>query len=378
MTGKVMNYFAGGNTAVGFYDLFESNLAGLDRLLILKGGPGNGKSTLMRKLAEEWSGKGYDIELIHCASDNDSLDGLIIRELGFGIVDGTAPHVIEPKAPGAIEEYVNLGLAWDTERLSEQREKIVDLQERIQSAFREAYEAYASALAVHDEWERIYMERMDYAKADQLANRLIADLIGEKNLDKKPAVRHRYLGAATPSGAVDFVGSLTEGLERRLFLKGRAGTGKSTLLKKIAAEAESRGFDTEVYHCGFDPNSLDMVTVRELGWTIFDSTAPHEYFPDRDGDETIDLYDIAVAPGTDEACRVQIANVEARYRLFMNEGKDCLAKAKRLHDELEDIYVQAVDFSVVDQIRGEINDEIKWRADMKNLKQQEEGPYGQS
>ena len=32
--------------------------------------------------------------------------GIIIPALKIGLVDGTAPHVIEPKAPGAIEEYV--------------------------------------------------------------------------------------------------------------------------------------------------------------------------------------------------------------------------------------------------------------------------------
>ena len=34
-------------------------------------------------------------------------------------------------------------------------------------------------------------------------------------------------------------------------------------------------FDVEIYHCGFDPHSLDMVIVREVGIAIFDSTSPH-------------------------------------------------------------------------------------------------------
>ena len=40
------------------------------------------------------------------------------------------------------------------------------------------------------------------------------------------------------------------------------------MLKKLAKVAEEKGFDVEVYHCGFDPNSLDMVIVRELGFAI--------------------------------------------------------------------------------------------------------------
>ena len=45
------------------------------------------------------------------------------------------------------------------------------------------------------------------------------------------------------------------------------------MLKKLAEAAEEKGFEVEVYHCGFDPNSLDMVIVRELGFAIL--IAPH-------------------------------------------------------------------------------------------------------
>ena len=64
------------------------------------------------------------MELVHCSSDSDSLDGVIFPTLKIGIVDGTEPHVIEPKAPGAIEEYVNLGDAWDSLQLSLKRMKL--------------------------------------------------------------------------------------------------------------------------------------------------------------------------------------------------------------------------------------------------------------
>ena len=123
----MIHYFAGGNTARGYYSLFDWNLAGLDRLFILKGGPGIGKSTLMKEIGEDWSKKGYKLEFIHCSFDPDSLDGVIIPQLKVGIVDGTAPHVIEPKTPGAVEEYINLGEAWDTRVLGQRRDDISDL-----------------------------------------------------------------------------------------------------------------------------------------------------------------------------------------------------------------------------------------------------------
>jgi hypothetical protein len=358
VAGKILNYFAGGNTARGFYSLYDSNLQGLERLFILKGGPGTGKSSLMKAIGAEWVDKGYDIEYLHCSSDTDSIDGVIIPALKVGIVDGTAPHVIEPKAPGAIEEYVNLGEAWNSKELAIQKDKILQINKEVSHSFNTAYSKFAEALKIHDKWEKIYFENMDFDKANELTNELIEQLYGNKQLEKSSNIKHRFLGAATPIGAVDFVPNLTEGLAKRYFIKGRAGTGKSTMLKKLAKEAENRGFDIEIYHCGFDPHSLDMLVIRELGFAIFDSTSPHEYFPERAGDEIIDTYEIIVKPGTDEMNAEQIQEISLQYKAKMKEAISYLAQAKEKRDELEKIYIQAMDFTIIDQIKNKIRDEI--------------------
>jgi Cdc6-like AAA superfamily ATPase len=364
VAGKVLNYYAGGNTARGFHNLFESNLQNLNRLFILKGGPGTGKSSLMKKVGEEWLQKGYGIEYIHCSSDNDSIDGVIIPALKAGIVDGTAPHVIEPKVPGAVENYINLGEAWDANVLAGQKAEIKELTNNISKAFASAYAVFNEALKVHDEWEKIYIDNMDFEKANKLTNTLLEDFFGNIVLNKKSVVKHRFLGAATPKGAVNFVQNLTEDVPKRYFIKGRPGSGKSTLLKKIAAKAEETGFDAEVYHCGFDPNSLDMVIIRELGICIFDSTAPHEFFPSREGDEIVDMYQSIIEPNTDEIFADKIEMLSKEYRFKMKEATSYLKLAKSLHDELEKIYVQAMDFSIVDRLTEKITDEFKRLAEI--------------
>jgi GTPase SAR1 family protein len=352
--GKALHYFAGGNTAQGYFSLYDSNFAGLEKVFILKGGPGTGKSTLMKKIANDWQEQGYDVEWMHCSSDPDSIDGVVFPALKIGIVDGTEPHVVEPKAPGAIEEYVNLGDAWNSQQLGMEKTEIIRLMDERKSAYDQAYKAYAEALAVHDEWEEVYIANMDFEKLNALTEKLKTTFFGDIFLNKKADVRHRFLGAATPIGAVDYVPNLTEDIRKRYFLKGRPGSGKSTLLKKLASAAENRGFDVEIYHCGFDPNSLDMVIIRELGITIFDSTAPHEYFPTREGDEIVDLYKAAILPGTDEIYSDQIKDISTRYREKMNEGTASLAKAKKIHDELEVIYQKAIDFTIIADIQKDM------------------------
>ncbi|MDT9024324.1 PRK06851 family protein [Rossellomorea yichunensis] len=358
MKGKVRHYYAGGNTAKGFYSLYESVLDGLERIYILKGGPGTGKSSLMKSVGERFEGKGLEVEYLHCASDNHSIDGVLLPEFGVGIVDGTAPHIIEPKAPGVIEEYVNIGAAWDSKKLLPHKEEILGLNDKIASFFQRAYDTFAASLSAHDDIEEIYISNMDFTKANELTNELISLFFEDKSLSKSSTVKHRFLGAATPDGAVDYIQNLTEDVEKRYFIKGRAGSGKSTMLKKIASAGEELGYDIEVYHCGFDPNSLDMLIIREKGIAIFDSTAPHEYFPELESDEIIDMYERCITQGTDEKYAADIERTTKAYKDKMKEAISYLKEAKCLREQLESIYIRAMDFSMVNTIREEIFQEI--------------------
>ena len=81
-----------------------------ERKIILKGGPGVGKSSFIKKMGEAFSSHGLDMEYHWCSSDNQSLDGIVIGQK-ICILDGTAPHVVDPLCPGAVDEILNLGIS---------------------------------------------------------------------------------------------------------------------------------------------------------------------------------------------------------------------------------------------------------------------------
>ncbi len=86
-----------------------------------------------------------------------------------------------------------------------------------------------------------------------------------------------FIGANTGRGFVNGAElPLAEGtsLEHLTILKGGAGTGKSTFMKKVAAEGKKRGCSVTVYRCGSDYESLDAVVIDgRIG--VVDGTSPH-------------------------------------------------------------------------------------------------------
>ena len=93
-----IRYFLGANSPTGFYSLYDQliDLETAQAVYIIKGGPGCGKSSFMRRIARHAEAAGCSTHFILCSGDPDSLDGLIIPERKIALVDGTAPHVVVP------------------------------------------------------------------------------------------------------------------------------------------------------------------------------------------------------------------------------------------------------------------------------------------
>ncbi|QRG68963.1 hypothetical protein [Brevibacillus choshinensis] len=343
MTKRERHIYAAGNTARGYKTFFESVLEGMERIYCLTGVVEGITSPLIETIGQEMGRKTDRVEWIHSPYDKGQFDGVIFPEWKVAIMDGSYPRKTRPFAPGVTEIQVNLQTSLHVDRLTPYAAQIAGWFEGIERKSQEAYEAFGEALRIHDEWEAPYIANLDREKANLVTEELISLLFTDEPLSKPANVRRMYLGAATPQGPNDHIMKLTDHLEKRYFIKGRPGSGKSTMLKKLVNEAVKQGVDVEVYHCGLDPHSLDMVILPEKSVALFDSTAPHEYFPSKPTDEVVDMYERAIASGTDEQYEAELTDIKARYTQKIKEATACLGVAKELRDQLNHVYVEATD-----------------------------------
>ena len=165
-------YFVCANSGLGFVNYFDDILKDMEKIYIIKGGPGSGKSTMMKSIGKQYEEKGFDVDYIYCSSDPNSLDGIIINDYNIAIVDGTAPHVIEPKTVGAVEEYVSFTSAWNIDKLKENKDAIKELQLQISNCYEEAYSKLRKAKSLHDKLEKHYILASDFKVINEIQKKV--------------------------------------------------------------------------------------------------------------------------------------------------------------------------------------------------------------
>ena len=157
VTEPKVRFYLGANAPTGFYSLYDQLIdpAEAAGIYILKGGPGCGKSTLMRRVAAKAEKQGLQVEYIPCSGDPESLDAVIFPEKKMAIVDGTNPHVVEPKYPGVVEQYVNMGLCYDRTGLGDVRAEIMAAMKGYKACYARAYRCLDAAAEIASDMRAI-------------------------------------------------------------------------------------------------------------------------------------------------------------------------------------------------------------------------------
>jgi GTPase SAR1 family protein len=358
--GRVIKVFPGGNTSYGFYSFYD-HIAPTDanRIFVIKGGPGVGKSTFMRRIAENLRARGYDVELHCCSSDNGSLDGVYVPELDVALIDGTAPHIVDPKTPGAVDEIVHLGDYWNEDNMRRHKKDILALNREISRLFRRAYAYLAAARIFLTEVESYYQDTgaLDRGGLNRVAARLIEDIFGRTEvLERTPRERHLFATAITPDGPVNHLETIVGHLDRRYIISGDDGTEKNTLISRVIDTAMMRGYDIHAFHCALNPHKVDHVVIPALSVAVINEVEPHFYRP-ADGDRTIDTMQY-VDTAVQEAYLGERTRAREMYREAFSQAVWFISKAKQFHDEMESYYVPNMDFDRIEERRREVEARI--------------------
>lgn len=384
MKGHKRNIFPGGNTPYGFHSYYNyimpQNKA--EKIFCLKGGPGTGKSTIMKAIGEHFIDKGEDVDFLWCSSDPDSLDGVVIRDRNTAVVDGTAPHIVDPKNPGAVDMIKDLGAYWDESLLRESRESILRCNEEAGAYFRLAYGYLRCAGVYHGfltEITESTVSETDRYDAEMQLELALDNITHIKRAESRARNDHAmgrthrsgsekrfFANAVTPAGIKSGLDTLTENIGRLIVIRTRTGYDTGCMIDSAAERMRRAGFDTEVYYCPMEPltrpehvisQSADVAVITENEY----HSLPSGYTRNR----KTRVIEISTNDSMKKISDDMIIDLRVRMLENINKAVKMLSEAKKYHDELEGYYIPAMDFSKAGAEGERITEEIEGDCDIR-------------
>lgn len=338
---SVKNYFPGGNTSKGFVNYFDGIVAPWvenKRVYVLKGGPGVGKNTFMKAFGKKAEEKGYDIEYFHCASDSKSLDAVHIPKLGITMLDGTAPHVIDPVIPGAVDGIINLGVFLNEKGLETKRKEIEQLFQENKRRYQTAFSYLSAAGKLQDSSDYLYMQGFNYEelKAD------VQELFGSHTLklgEYKGKIRKLFAEAITPQGIVNYIDELID--QKNIVIIRGPQLICSEYIRLAMEFASFMGYGCQAFYSALMPDEPIHLMIKELDLCI---TMSLEY--GMKSEKIIDfgarIHPLWVSKYSSEF------DINDSYTHRLREAAvSSLRAAKELHDDIEEIYKSYMNFDKV-------------------------------
>ena len=339
-------YFLGGASPSGFTTSFWKEQAGCYGFY-LKGGPGTGKSTLMKKIAAAFSGE--RVSVYHCASDPHSLDAVVLEERGVFIADATAPHENSTPLPFVTGELTDLAAGLKTEKLRDVQAEITALYVQNQTAHAQARRGLSGMADLLDSAASAGESALLRDKLEGFAARFAKRILPKSGDGSGGRVLERQSCAVTPHGTLTL---LPEDFDL-ILLRDDALAASQNLLKMLAELAAAAGQTCEVTHAltqSSRPVTHLILPERRLAVIAEAAVHPESLQKPLSAVSMNRFYDAAVLKQHRELirfCTKTAADVEQRT-------VGILAEALRIHDELEAYYIAALHKPFLDQKAAEL------------------------
>lgn len=344
--------FPGAMGPEGFISCFDHLIedSQLRRKLILKGGPGVGKSTFMRRIHAALCQGGADSTLYFCSGDPDSLDAVAVPDAGLLILDGTAPHIVDPHIPGARDSIINLGVCLDEAAMRPRLPHIRACMTDHAAAGARARAALSAAWALKKDSAALIASLVDAPHMARMLRTLRGAVLaceGEK--DDVPAVRPVITDAVTPKGELSLISPGTQ--ERIIRLVHHEAMDATPVLRHLSRAVRDAGYSVEEHLCPTAPGRLMHLTIPALSMLITTGDAP--------GAEQ--LFDFAACLPAGALLRHECALEQSlsSIRQHTHQAVSAMRQAKQLHDELETFYVPNMDFSRWQEILDQTLDSLQ-------------------
>lgn len=348
---KNLKYFASSNSREGFKSYFDNIYSPerLERIYIIKGGPGTGKSSIIKTVGEIFENT-EKCEYFLCSSDPGSLDGLVINNK-IALIDGTSPHVVEAKYAGVIEKVIDTARGISNDIKSDEKE-IKRITQRKRKCFLGAYSCLKAYGEISDEQFNSMAEYVDHDKIDSAIKRFFKQNVEPS---QKYSEKIRLLSGVTPMGYYNTHSFEKECDTCALIVNARGE--EDVILKKVKTLAKEYSLCTLVSYNPIMPSKINGIYLPESSLCVV------PYDKEYHGEIDYDKYKIInferFIKVTDDKVKSKQKFLEKCSASLLDEATKRLKEAYDEHQALEALYKKHMDYSFNEGYVDEIVTEIK-------------------
>jgi hypothetical protein len=324
----VRHYFAEGLTSKGYISLLSNIVSGCQRIYILLGGPGTGKSTAIKMLGLEMLERGYEVDFLRSANEPDTIAGFIIREAAFVVLNAQEIFPMRWRAPGVTENFFDFSTFCDEQKLLKLRKKILSAEQQLSVLQVHLDEILAS---IGRQWEKNSANNLNDCEDSSTVNCGIKRWLSEDLVAPWPLVQHAleqlqksvtvpcFLHGLTPEGWLNLAPHYLSDFDQ-IRLEGKE---TAEALNWVLREAQQLGQIMEIVLHPLNPDNIIGIV-----------------FPQRN---------LAIWQGNPEKLHDQ--GLDQTFNATLIET---LADRHKQRSLLKSYYSETVNYTQVDQFRGEL------------------------
>ena len=352
-----LKYFLAANSCQGFVSGFN-NCYDAERgwkAYIIKGGPGTGKSSFMKFVAKSALEKGIKTEIFPCSSDPDSLDAVIFPNKKIVIMDGTSPHTVDPLYPGVCEQILNFGDFWGKEKFVGKERDVIAATKKNKLVHKRASRYLQAAGEFLTDNFKIAEACTDKERAGVFAKKLCKKYINRKKNGNNAKEWVRFLSGITPKGVVSYPDTVLKECKKTVIISDEYGSVTDVIMKYIRDYSLGCGHEVLTIKNAFLPESLtDGVILPELSLAFI---REYDHFTLKTEERRIHARRFVYAGLMAKSRKRLKFNKKTADKLLLS-ASECLMEAKTAHDELEKLYISAMDFNALSRFAEKIAKDI--------------------
>ena len=347
---KQAAFFLGANAGGGFVSFFEACMAESREResWLIKGGPGCGKSTLMKTL----SGRLGAEELFYCSSDPDSLDGVLLPGDQL-VLDATAPHILDVPLHGACGGYLVTPPPRDRAALRCKLKNLQGLKARAAVCWSGAYRLLGAAALAEAQLRALVSPHLPQQRLRRRAKGIADRELPDK---KSPGqLKKRFLEGYTPAGLRTLWDTVEVMADRVYDLQDDWGIGEP-MLQQLLESALNRGHTVWACYSPLEPDRLRHLLIPGLRLAFVTSDSRGQYPGKPWRRLRLEAY---LGDSRYKALRRQLKDLRRQISALEQGALDYLRMAHHLHDQIEGLFRPHLDTEAMEHMADRLTQQLK-------------------